>query len=122
MNVVEGTIAFSNVLTEDEWKGAPVGYNVTITLDSDEADKLSDMGVKLKEYEGKYQRKFKSKFDIDVLDSDGNALELSEELPRGSKVRLLWSKGGLDKTHGLTTYLSKVKVLELGQPEEVTDF
>ena len=97
MNVVEGTIAFSNVLTEDEWKGAPVGYNVTITLDSDEADKLSDMGVKLKEYEGKYQRKFKSKFDIDVLDADGNALELSEELPRGSKVRLLWAKGGLDR-------------------------
>jgi hypothetical protein len=122
MNVVEGTIAFSNVLTEDEWKGAPVGYNVTITLDSEEADKLSDMGVKLKEYEGKYQRKFKSKFDIDVLDADGNALELSEELPRGSKVRLLWAKGGLDKTHGLTTYLSKVKVLELGQPEEITDF
>lgn len=122
MATAEGTIAFSNVLTQDQYKGKEVGYSVTITLDESSVTKLSEMGVKLKEYEGNLQRKFKSNYDIGVLDAEGNEIELSEELPRGSKVRLLWSKGMMNPEHGLGTYLSKIKVLELAEPKDNTDF
>lgn len=122
MATAEGTIAFSNVLTQDQYKGKDVGFNVVLTLDESSANELSGMGVKLKEYEGSMQRKFKSNYDVEILDVDGNEMELAEELPRGSKVRLLWAKGQMNSDYGLGTYLSKVKVLEIAEPQDNTDF
>ena len=117
MSVVEGYVAFCNVLNEDEYRGQYVGFNVTLCLEDSAKEALESEEVIVKEYHGVGQRKFKSKSQeyFDILDADGKALKLSEELPRGTKVRLLWN-GGKDVSpqYGRSTYLSKLKVLEMG--------
>jgi hypothetical protein len=114
LSVSEGYIAFSHVLTEDQYQGQDVGYNITLCMDDTEASKLKELGVNVKDYMGVGQRKFKSGYSIDVLDDSGQALALSEELPRGTKVRVQWKQGNTHPQHGLATYANRVKVLEMG--------
>lgn len=114
MQVSEGYVAFSHVLTEDQYQGQDVGYNVTLCLDELEAGKLSEGGVKVKDYQGVGQRKFKSGYAIDVLTEDGAPMQLSEELPRGTKVRIQWKQGNEHPQHGVATYANRIKVLEIG--------
>lgn len=114
LSVTEGYIAFSHVLTEDQYQGQDVGYNVTLCMDEKETKKLSALGVNVRDYKGVGQRKFKSGYSIDVLDDAGQPLGLSEELPRGTKVRVQWKQGNTHPQHGLSTYANRVKVLEMG--------
>ena len=114
LSVSEGYIAFSHVLTEDQYQGQDVGYNITLCMDDTESSKLKELGVNVKDYMGVGQRKFKSGYSIDVLDDSGQALALSEELPRGTKVRVQWKQGNTHPQHGLATYANRVKVLEMG--------
>lgn len=114
LSVSEGYIAFSHVLTEDQYQGQDVGYNITLCMDDTEASKLKELGVNVKDYMGVGQRKFKSGYTIDVLDDSGQALALTEELPRGTKVRVQWKQGNTHPQHGLATYANRVKVLEMG--------
>jgi hypothetical protein len=114
LSVSEGYVAFCHVLTEDQYQGQDVGYNVTICMDDKEASNLSEMGVNVKEYKGVGQRKFKSGYSIDVLDDAGQMLGLDEELPRGTKVRVQWKQGNTHPQHGLSTYANKVKGFEMG--------
>jgi|TARA_B110000091_G_scaffold203467_1_gene236984 hypothetical protein len=131
LSVTEGYIAFSHVLTEDQYQGQDVGYNVTLCMDKEEAAKLSALDVIIKDYQGVAQRKFKSGYSIDVLDDNGQAMSMTEELPRGTKVRVQWKHGNIHPQHGLATYANRVKVLEMGtgdipldfeNAEETTDF
>jgi len=131
LSVTEGYIAFSHVLTEDQYQGQDVGYNVTLCMDKEEAAKLSALDVIIKDYQGVAQRKFKSGYSIDVLDDNGQAMSITEELPRGTKVRVQWKHGNIHPQHGLATYANRVKVLEMGtgdipldfeNAEETTDF
>tara|TARA_B110000208_G_scaffold149053_1_gene179899 strand:+ start:40 stop:441 length:402 start_codon:yes stop_codon:yes gene_type:complete len=131
LSVTEGYIAFSHVLTEDQYQGQDVGYNVTLCMDKEEAAKLSALEVIIKDYQGVAQRKFKSGYSIDVLDDNGQAMSITEELPRGTKVRVQWKHGNIHPQHGLATYANRVKVLEMGtgdipldfeNAEETTDF
>jgi len=131
LSVTEGYIAFSHVLTEDQYQGQDVGYNVTLCMDEVESNKLADMGVNVKDYQGVGQRKFKSGYSIDVLDDSGQPLAMAEELPRGTKVRVQWKQGNKHPQHGLATYANRVKVLEMGtgdiplvfdSVDEATDF
>jgi|TARA_B110000261_G_scaffold143156_1_gene164955 hypothetical protein len=131
LSVTEGYIAFSHVLTEDQYQGQDVGYNVTLCMDKEEAAKLSALEVIIKDYQGVAQRKFKSGYSIDVLDDNGQAMSMTEELPRGTKVRVQWKHGNIHPQHGLATYANRVKVLEMGtgdipldfeNAEETTDF
>ena len=63
--VIEGTVNFSNVTQHDVYNGQSTGaYSITITMSEDDASALSSNGVKIKDYEGNKQRKFKSKYDI----------------------------------------------------------
>lgn len=112
--VIEGYIAFSHVLTEDQYQGQDVGYNVTLCLEDSEAKGLKDKGVVVKDYQGVAQRKFKSGYDIDVLDANGKALAITEELPRGTKVRLQYKEGNVHPQHGLAVYANRLKVIEMG--------
>ena len=131
LSVTEGYIAFSHVLTEDQYQGQDVGYNVTLCMDKEEAAKLSALDVIIKDYQGVAQRKFKSGYSIDVLDDNGQAMSMTEELPRGTKVRVQWKHGNIHPQHGLATYANRIKVLEMGtgdiplafdNAEETTDF
>jgi hypothetical protein len=90
-------------------------------MSEEDASALSADGVKIKEYEGAKQRKFKSKYDIVRVDSDGNRFE--GEIPYNSKVRLKYKSGPAHPVHGTPTYLEAVKVLELPEmTEEAVDF
>jgi hypothetical protein len=120
MSVVEGTIAFENLDTHEIYMGQSTGkYSVVLSLDDTTADELAGAGVKLREYEGVKQRKFSTKYDVPVLDADG--APFSGKVTRGSKVRLLWTEGAPHPVHGVSTYLNKIKVLELAE-QGVGDF
>lgn len=121
MAVVEGIIAFENLNTHEVYNGQSTGkYSVVITVEDDVAEDLANQGVKMREYEGKKQRKFSTKYDVPVLDKDGQPFAGS--IGRGSKVRLLWATGQPHPVHGTGTYLNKIKVLELAEAEDSEDF
>lgn len=120
--VIEGTVNFSNVTQHDVYNGQSTGaYSITITMSEDDANALSSNGVKIKDYEGNKQRKFKSKYDIALFDADGN--KYSGEVPYNSRVRLKYKTGPAHPVHGTPTYLEAVKVLEEADaPEGMADF
>jgi len=112
MAILEGIVAFESLRETDKFNGQDTGkYSVTLTLDDDDADKLEKLGVKLKSYEGKRQRKFASKYQPMVFDNSGHPY--SGSIPYGSKVRIVWTEGQEHPVHGVTPYLNKLKVIEL---------
>lgn len=120
--VIEGIVNFSNVTEHDTYMGQSTGaYSMTITMTEDDASNLASKGVKIKDYQGNQQRKFKSKYDVKVFDSEGN--RYSGEVPYNSKVRLKYKLGPAHPVHGVSTYLDAVKVLEEAEmPEGSDDF
>ena len=117
--VTQGVVAFSNVDQMEVFDGQSTGrYSVVIQLDEVDASKLADMGVNVKDYKGTAQRKFASKFKVDVLDMDNEPVQ--GEIPYGSKVRVLWKAGDPHPQHGVGTYLNKVRVVEFAEHEEET--
>lgn len=121
MAVVEGTIAFENLDTHEMYQGQSTGkYSVVISVDDATAEKLESAGIKLREYEGTKQRKFSTKYDVPVLGADGQPFQ--GRVTRGSKVRLLWAEGNPHPVHGTSTYLNKVKVLEVAEADDGEDF
>lgn len=119
---VEGVVAFSNLKEHEFYEGKSTGrYSLVVTLSDAEASKLSDRGVKVKQYDGKNQRKFASQYNVGVIDAE-NA-PVSTEIPYGSKVRVLFTTGNPHPVHGTPTYLDKVRVIEMAEgattvPEE----
>ena len=123
MNTIEGVVAFSNVTQHDVYNGQSTGkFSVTITMDDDAAEDLQSKGVKVKEYQPEdtvfKQRKFSSKFDLRVIDAEDNPY--SGEIPRNSRVRLLYNLGPAVGEHGTSTYLNAIRVLEEA-PQEVAE-
>jgi len=120
--VIEGTVNFSNVTQHDVYNGQSTGaFSMTITMSEDDASALSSLGVKIKDYEGNKQRKFKSKYDIALFDAEGN--KYMGEVPYNSRVRLKYKTGPAHPVHGTPTYLEAVKVLEEADaPEGAADF
>jgi hypothetical protein len=116
MAILEGVVAFESLRETDVFNGQDTGkYSVTLTLDDDVATDLERSGVKLKDYEGKKQRKFASKYQPMVFDSNGNPF--NGKVTYGSKVRIVWTEGQPHPVHGVTPYLNKLKVLELAENE-----
>ena len=113
-HVTEGTVAFQSLREHDSFNGQTTGkYTLTIMLPDDSAQELEDQGVKLKDYEGKSQRKFSSKFSVPILNPDGSPFE--GDVTRGSKVRIQYLYGIPHPVHGVATYLNAVKVLEVAE-------
>tara|TARA_B110000438_G_C15774060_1_gene633241 strand:+ start:423 stop:815 length:393 start_codon:yes stop_codon:yes gene_type:complete len=109
--VVEGVVNFSNLTEHDVYNGQSTGaFNLTITMSEDDANVLADQGVKIKDYQGNKQRKFKSKYEIKRIDAEGNTY--TGEIPFNSKVRLQYKLGPAHPVHGVPAYLEKVRVLE----------
>ena len=124
---IEGSVAFSNVTEHDVYNGQSTGkYSMTITMDESSAEALSKQGVKIKEYDNEgeilKQRKFSSKFDLRVIDAEGQPYR--REVPRNSRVRLLFKLGQEHPVHGVSTYLNAVRVLEEAEElvSEAVDF
>ena len=115
------TLAFnSNLLATDVFNGQDTGkYKIKAVLDAAGAAELENAGVKLTDYQGKAQRTFSSKFPVAIFGPEGNdPLELTEELPYGSKVRVLFKLGAPHPQYGVATYMSAVRVLEIAEPSE----
>ena len=118
--VIEGILNFSKLTETDVYNGQDTGkYSVTITMSEDDASALSAQGVKIKDYQGHKQRKFTSKFDVLVMDVDGN--KYSGEVPYNSKVRLKYKTGNPHPVHATPTYLEAIKVLEEAEMLEGMD-
>ena len=113
---------FSNVTKPDVYNGQDTGASsMTITMSEDDAATLAAQGVKIKDYEGNKQRKFKFKYTIGLYDAEGNAY--MGEVPYNSRVRLKYKTGPAHPVHGTPTYLEAVKVLEEAEVSpEVADF
>lgn len=106
-NVIEGVVNFSNVTKHDVFNGQDTGqYSMTITISEDDATTLAAQGVKIKDYQGNKQRKFKSIYDIKLFDADGNPYQ--GEVPYNSKVRLKFKLGNAHPVHGVATYLEAI--------------
>ena len=111
LSTVEGTLNFSNVTAHDVYNGQSTGkFSVTITMDEDDAAILAAQGVKIKDYQGNKQRKFKSKYAVKRWDVAGENYD--GEVPYNSKVRLKYKLGPSHPVHGTATYLEAVKVIE----------
>jgi len=112
--VLEGLVAFENLTEHEMYNGQSTGkFSLVLSLDEEKASDLDARGVKLREYEGVKQRKFASKFEVGIQNADGSPFV--GRVPRGSKVRILWQEGSPHPVHGTSTYLNKVKVLEVAE-------
>jgi hypothetical protein len=115
--VIEGVVNFSNVTQHDVYNGQDTGtFSMTITMSEDDAAGLASQGVKIKDYEGNKQRKFKSKFDVSLYTAEGD--KYTGEVPFNSRVRLKFKTGPAHPVHGTPTYLEAVKVLEEAEIQE----
>ena len=121
VDILEGKVAFMNLEEPEFYQGQSTGkYSIVLSLDEKTSNKLLDIGVKLKEYEGIKQRKFSTKYKVPVFNADGTPFE--GEIPRGSKVRVMYTEGNEHPVHGTATYLNKVKVIELNEQLGDGDF
>ena len=112
--IAEGTVAFQSLRTHDEWQGPSTGkFTLTLSLPEDVAEALQSEGVKLRDYEGTAQRKFSSQYTVPILNEDGTPFD--GDVTRGSHVRILYSYGKPHPVHGTSTYLDRVKVLDLAE-------
>ena len=112
--VTTGVVAFSNLTSHEFYNGKDTGkFSMVITMDEQNASKLEDLGVNLKEYDGKAQRKFASQYPVTVIDVED--APFNGEVPYGSTVRLLWTTGPVHPEFGCPTYLNKVRVVELSE-------
>jgi hypothetical protein len=117
--ITEGVVAFSNLSETERYNGQDTGkYSIVITMEQEEADKLTAEGITVKEYKNQPQRKFVTKFSqFSVLDADGNPVP--KEIPYGSKVKILWQGGKPHPTYGVAPYFKKIKVLEYADNMEM---
>ena len=120
MTVLTGKAAFVNLTETEQYKGQDTGrYTITVTLDDESAQMLSSQGVKLRDYEGKAQRKFSSKYPVRVIDAEDNPF--IGPITRGSTIRLSYKTGPAHPVHGTPTYLNAVRVVELADDAGIDD-
>ena len=118
--MISGAVCFSNVIKQDQWKGQDTGFSLTLTLNDSDAEILGAEGVKIKDYEGTQQRKFRSGFQPEVIDMAGDPV--TREIPRGSLVRVLVKLGADDHPQwGRSTYIDKVRLVEEAEGQAVPD-
>lgn len=120
MAVLTGKAAFINLTETEQYQGQDTGrYTLTVTLDSDAAQMLSQQGVKLRDYEGTAQRKFSSKYPVKVIDAEDNPF--IGPITKGSTIRLSYKTGPAHPVHGTPTYLNAVRVVDLADDASIDD-
>lgn len=122
--VLSGYAVFSNLTKKDVYKGSETKYNITVVLSDEDADMLAEKEVQIKNYGEENpvrQRKFSTQFVPTVVDVDGEAF--AGEVPRGSLIKIMYKLSpDVHPVHGTTTYLERVRVLELGTGTADDDF
>ena len=119
---VDGEVAFSNLDEHEMFNGQSTGaFSIVVKLDAAGAEQLESQGVRLKEYQGEMQRKFKSKFDVMVVDVDNQDIKPGS-VRWGDRVTVKYSLGNKHPTWGVTPYLAAVKVIEVHEMEEAGGF
>lgn len=121
MATVEGKVAFANLDAHEIYNGKDTGYfSVVITLDEQNAKKLEDAGVHLREYKNVPQRKFKTQYkNFKVIDADGD--EYLDPIGFGDLIRIQWKEGQPSPANGTPTYLNAIRVLEPNPDKQVYD-
>jgi hypothetical protein len=120
-HMVAGVVAFSNLTKHDFYNGKDTGnFTLTITMDEANASVLEDLGVQVKDYKDKKQRKFKSQFNVPVIDMDDNPV--TTEIPFGSEVRVLFATGNPNAEYGVPVYMNKIRLVELGEGDTPEEF
>ena len=121
MPIIEGTLAFDNLVIPDKFsETSDPTWGVVLNLTEESAEELRDQGVQVKYYsngngEDTAQRKFGTKYEdsFKVVNGDGEPRG-GKFIPRGSLVRVQYVADQKRKspTNGVPTYLQFVKVLE----------
>lgn len=113
-NVVEGEVAFSHLKSFEEYMGKSTEkYALTLTISEEDAKSFSDQGVKIKQWEGKSQRKFTSGRAVTIYNPDLTPWD-GDEIPRGSKVRIAFNISAEPYgDFGHSVYVNQVQVVEL---------
>jgi hypothetical protein len=117
MAVIEGKAQFIWLKSTEVFEGKDTGrYTLTLTLDDESANELSNKGVRLKSYgdgsDAIMQRKFATRYPVTVIDAEGQPF--AGDIPSGSKVRLSYKYGDEHPVYGVPVYMDGVRVLEMG--------
>ena len=73
-------------------------------------------------YQGQSTGKYSVVISVDVPVYDKEGMPFTGRIGRGSKVRLLWQEGPPHPVHGTSTYLNKIKVLEVAEQDDGEEF
>tara|TARA_B110000977_G_C11060149_1_gene485624 strand:- start:167 stop:532 length:366 start_codon:yes stop_codon:yes gene_type:complete len=121
MPVATGEAQFINLKSKEIYNGKETDYyTMVLTLDEDSVEQLRSANVPLKEYEGRFQRKFKSQTSPRLYELNND--EFIGDITRGSKVRVQYSLGQEHPVHGFAPWFSKIRVLELAAGDTEEDF
>jgi hypothetical protein len=116
-----GVANFINLKSKEMYDGKMTDYyTMTITLDDESIEQLRSEGVPLKQYEGKFQRKFKSLSSPPLYELNND--EFMGDITVGSKVRIQYSLGKEHPVHGFAPWFSKIRILELASGDTDEDF
>lgn len=125
MSVINGTVAFANLVEHEQYQGTSTGkFSLVLTLEDADAEQLKLEGVKVREYKNQPQRKFATKFeDFPTVDLDGEPVSRSS-VRYGDKVRIKYNLGQPHPVHGVSPYLQAIRVVEKGEvlTDDDTDF
>jgi len=118
--VTTGIAKFVYLDSTETYNGEDTGrWSLTIALDSAEAKKLSDAGVKVRSYTDKDTgkemkiRKFSTQYKLDdssIQTKSGDTI--GSDFGAESEVSVLWKPGNAHPTHGVATYLTAIKVAD----------
>lgn len=120
MPIIEAETIFRTHLTvHEEYQGQSTGkFGLQLKLSDEQAEKLTNDGVKTKVYDGQALRKFSSRYVIEVFNAEGRVSpEDVTELPSGSRVRLEYTTKA-HPTAGEVPYAKRVMILELAEDKE----
>lgn len=134
--ITKGVAKYVYLDSTEKFNGEDTGkYTLTVGLDTTEAQKLEQAGVKVrtftdkdtgKEYKG---RKFSTQYKLDdnMIQTVSGAI-VGTDFGAGSEVEVLWKAGNKHPTHGVATYLTAIKVADEHEPgfkganEEISEF
>ena len=104
-------VAFCHLITPKKFdENSEAKFEITVTMSEEKAKTLEDLGIKVKTYQGKRQRTFRSIYDVKFVDQE--KVKQTEELPRDSVVNIAYQVGEPYGQYGNSTFLKGVQVLE----------
>ena len=109
-------VAFCHLITPKKFSEDSVPkFEITVTMSDEKAKELEDLGIKIKTYNDKKQRTFRSRYDVKFIDQDKK--KQTEELPRDALVNVVYKLGEPYGEFGNSTFLQEVHVIERAEPE-----